>query len=165
MLVFIIGPSGAGKSFLLDRVKPLLPGVAFVDLDTEEDKAIKDMEASQIRGWDGRWERGTEILRRLEVKANVGNPVVVDVGAGSLQTDAAFRYFRDRLANIILVTADKQVLCKRRDRTLDDLLLNEFTEHHIDLHASIEQVIDNSSEDYREAQERLLNQIASLLGR
>lgn len=127
MLLFILGPSGAGKTLLLSRVRPLLSDVTFIDLDKEEEKALLGMDQSQHRGWEGRWERGLELLHRLEHNVN---DFVVDVGAGSLQTEAAFRYFSDHLEKVILVTADQDVLCKRRSRSLKNLLQNEFTGAH-----------------------------------
>ena len=161
MTIFIIGPSGAGKSLLLERISPQLHDAIVVDLDVEENEATSKLKPHELGGWDGRWRRNMEILERIECQSEK-KPILVDVGAGSLQTEAAFRYFNDRLANIILITAEKDVLCARRSRTMDDLISNEFTVRHNDLYRAISRAVDNDSEDTSQAQEALLAHISAI---
>src|SRR5512145_1890572 len=97
MLAFVIGPSGVGKSTLLRRL-------AFESFDLD-DTDRKSGKGDWGVGWeDRRWERDAERLAVLATMVE-SRDVVVDVGAGSIQTAAGRSYFGAQSANTVAVMA------------------------------------------------------------
>ena len=163
MLIFLVGPSGAGKSFLLDKIKAEFNDARIVDLDVEENEAISEFKRNEINnfmGWEGRWERSLAVLNKIEVDSgNEGKLFLVDVGAGCLQTEAAFKYFADRREFLILINAKDETLCARRGRGASDLKEKEFTTRHYALYQQISRAVDNTAEESSKAQTELVAHI------
>ena len=104
MLISVVGPSRSGKSTLIAKVRPEFPTFIFLDLDAEEERAVTSISAKGENpgGWVGRWSRNLALLRKVDVGPR---HVLVDVGAGSLQTKEGRRFFIDRRSQTIAVVA------------------------------------------------------------
>jgi hypothetical protein len=112
MLISVVGPSRGGESTLLAAVVPELQNITLLDLDAEENRAVATMRAAGVDpdGWEARWSRNLVSLRAAEAALTC---VVVDVGAGSLQTEEGRRFFIERGARAIAVVAPWELVLSR----------------------------------------------------
>jgi hypothetical protein len=96
-MIFVVGPSNGGKSTLVRGVVPEFPTLRVLDLDAEDDRSVALIRArgGDLGGWEGRWRRNVECLRLAESTPTIID-LVVDVGAGSLQTAEGRRFFVER---------------------------------------------------------------------
>jgi shikimate kinase len=142
MITFLIGPSHAGKSTLSRAIADQFPGIAFVDLDLKINEVEAQLPVHPVDGWPGRWKRCIAIFDNVE--RNHAH-VVMDVGAGSLQTLEAFDYFVRHLDQLILISAPFEAILARHDgRDPRELLSAEFSASHNALHTRISRAIDTS---------------------
>jgi shikimate kinase len=106
VLAFVIGPSGVGKSTLLHRLEFEVFDLDAVDRESGEEE--------WGTGWEERrWERDANRLALLATTVE-SRPVVVDVGAGSLQTAAGRAYFGARSEKTVAVMAPWDAVFPRR---------------------------------------------------
>jgi shikimate kinase len=125
MVVFLVGPSGAGKSTLLKLAAASLPNLRIYDLDV-----IDRVQGTEEwgTGWEERrWLRDTA---RLGEVSETDDLVVVDVGAGSLQTVAGRTYFRQQATQCIAILAPPEVVHRRKHsmRNLCELKATEYSQ-------------------------------------
>lgn len=128
MLIFVVGPSRGGKSTLIARVRPEFAKFILLDLDVEEERAVSSIRATgeDPGGWDGRWSRNLALLREVDVGAG---HVLVDVGAGSLQTKEGRRFFIDRRSRTIAIVAPWEVvLARHQGRNADEFRRTEYSD-------------------------------------
>jgi len=114
MMVFVIGPSRSGKTTLMARVLPEFPNTEVLDLDAEEIRRVGPGRSgmAQTGGWEGRWRRNEALLIAAEQRPRETD-VVVDVGAGSLQTSEGRRFFIERGIRSIAIVAPWNVVLQR----------------------------------------------------
>jgi shikimate kinase len=108
MTIFVIGPSRAGKSTLIRAVLPEFPSLRLLDLDAEE--------TSCVGGWEDRWRRDSQRIRTAEAEPG---DVIIDVGAGSLETAEGRQFVAERGLSTVAVLAPWEVVFLRhpgRDR-------------------------------------------------
>ena len=145
MSVFLIGPSRAGKTTLSKKAVGQFVDVGLVNLDDEVNKVerqLREQGVTDLGAWQGRWHRSLTIFEKAYSKQKI----IFDVGAGSLQTDAAFQYFRERLRNVILITASFQTILGRHPgRDHNELRQTEFDARHLSLYRKITKIIDTSA--------------------
>jgi shikimate kinase len=129
-MIFVVGPSGGGKTTLLNAILPEFPVLELLDLDAEEIHCVKLILArgDDPRGWEGRWRRNLECLLKAEARPDVD--VIVDVGAGSLETADGRRFFVERWRSTIAVVAPWPVVYERRHlgRTPEEFQRIEYSE-------------------------------------
>jgi shikimate kinase len=156
MITFLIGPSRAGKSTLSNQIADQFPNIIFMNLDDEVKKIedrLRNSGVNNLGGWPGRWERSLVIFNEADRE---GKDVVVDVGAGSLQTPMAFQYFDGHLGDLILITAPfATILARHPGRNEDELRRTEFSSPHILLHTKIVRAVDTSTLSEKQASEIL----------
>jgi shikimate kinase len=149
MITFLIGPSRAGKSTLSRAISAQFPEIAFIDLDLRVNEMETQLATPPNDGWPGRWNRSIAIFDEAEQNHK---DVVMDVGAGSLQTPEAFEYFGRCLSNLILISAPfDAILARHPNRKPEELLGTEFSQLHNALHARIARRIDTSELSQEEA--------------
>jgi shikimate kinase len=141
MLTFVVGPSRAGKSTLVKKTAGRFPSTAFVNLD-HEIAQLGDQETAGLGGWEGRWQQSRAIFDRTGTDAK---DVVIDVGAGSLQTPKAFHYFGQHVSDIILIWAPfEAILSRHPGRDPEDLRRLEFSDAHKTLYDAIDRRINTA---------------------
>jgi len=127
MMIFVVGPSRVGKTTLIGKVLDGFPGVRVLDLDDEENRSARLISANggNPGGWEERWLRNIESIRREEA---VGDDLIVDVGAGSLQTVEGRQFFIDRRDSTIAVVAPCEVVYRRHgDRNREEFTRTEYS--------------------------------------
>lgn len=162
MLILVVGPSRSGKSTLLWAVLPEFSTLTLLDLDAEENRATARRAAigEELGGWDARWKRNRLLLEAAEVAP--GN-VIVDVGAGSLQTEDGRRFFVERGAQAIAVIAPYEAVLERHcGRDPEEFRRTEYSDErqrvynaaktHVDTNCGLESAI----EEFRGAIRRLI---------
>jgi hypothetical protein len=94
MMIFVVGPSRGGKTTLVSAVLPQFPTLRLLDLDAEEERCVSFIRSKggQPGGWEDRWRRNKECLRLADVSPP-DTDLIVDVGAGSLETAEGRRFF------------------------------------------------------------------------
>jgi shikimate kinase len=156
MFIFLIGPSRAGKTTLSKKVAGQFPDVGLVNLDDEVNKAerqLREQGVTDLGAWQGRWERSLASFRNADSNQKL---VIFDVGAGSLQTDAAFQYFGQRLSSVVLVTASFETILRRHPgRDPNELRQTEFDARHLSLYGKITKIIDTSALPEKQCTEAL----------
>ena len=139
-----------------------------IDLDNEENSAVKKLQARGCNpgGWEGRWSRCRFRLDSLERKYQASSRLFfVDVGAGCLQTQAAFQYFSVRSRTTILVTAPFETILQRhKGRGTEELRRTEFSDCHMSLYEKLSSV-DTSLLSPEEAVERVVFHIEGLVAK
>jgi hypothetical protein len=105
-MAFVVGPSRGGKTTLLNRVLPAFPTAELLDLDAEGNRSVglPLSGGAETGGWEGRWRRDETRLRDAANRSGAAH-ILVDVGAGSLQTPEGRQYFIDRGPHTIAVVA------------------------------------------------------------
>jgi len=171
MLIFLVGPSRAGKSALI-RTLAARRSVKIADLDAfENDKRSNQ----KIGGWEGRWQRGLELLNALETNDRPDVLTLVDVGAGSLQTKEGLEYFCRRAMRSILVWAPFEVLRERHvGRNPDELRQTEFSAGHQILYGVLREAgnivpafgrdVSDSANELERLLDKIALEVASTLG-
>ena len=155
MLISLVGPSRAGKTTLLDMVRPELPNVEVLSLDEAERNALAAITAAdeRIGGWEQRWERSQTLLQEADRALDL---VVVDVGAGSLETPAARQFFIDRRARAIAILPPFEVLQTRHPgRDTDELRRTEYSPERSAVYDAAAHRVD-SSRDLQSSADDLL---------
>ncbi len=111
-MIVLVGPSRGGKTALLTALLPEFPGLRVLDLDEDENRRVPLVVAAggDPGGWSGRWRRNLEALQAAESGSGT---VVVDVGAGSLQTEEGRRFFVARSSSMIAVSAPWETVLRR----------------------------------------------------
>ncbi len=131
MTIFVIGPSRVGKTALLRAVLPEFPTLRLLELDADERLRVAAIRTSggDPGGWEARWHRNLECIRVAE---SSGGCSIVDVGAGSLQTDAATRFFVEHGSSAIAVFAPWEVVFQRyRNRDADEFRQTEYSDERL----------------------------------
>jgi shikimate kinase len=149
MLAFVIGPSGVGKSTLLGRLS-----FEVFDLDDVDRKCG---EVDWHVGWKNRrWERDAERLAVLATTVE-SRDVVVDVGAGSLETAPGRSYFGAQSANTVAVMAPWQVVFPRRvtrpHRTPEEFRATEYSPERWAVYAAARFTVEASNGEEEAAAE------------
>ena len=143
MMVFVVGPSRGGKTTLIARVLPEFPNAEVLDLDAEESERFGPG-SSGTGGWEGRWQRNVDLLLAAEERAQVTN-VLVNVGAGSLQTSKGRRYFIDRgLQSIAVVAPWTVVLSRHPGRDPGEFRSTEYSEERQAVYRAARHQVDSS---------------------
>jgi shikimate kinase len=147
-VIFVVGPSRGGKTTLLRAVLPEFPHLRLIDLDAEERRRVPIIQANggDPGGWEGRWQRNRECLRAAETCAAASN-VIVDVGAGSLQTPAACSFFAARGHSTIAVVASwPVVLARHGDRGVQEFRDTEYSEDRESVYRAARFQVDSSTD-------------------
>ena len=143
MMVFVAGPSRGGKTTLIARVLPELSNAEVLDLDAAERKRFGPG-SSGTGGWEGRWRRNKALLIAAEQRSQVTN-VIVDVGAGSLQTSEGRCYFIDRGLESIAVVAPWEVVLQRHPgRDPGEFRSTEYSEERMAVYRAARHQVDSS---------------------
>lgn len=145
MIIYVVGPSRAGKSTLIGLIRDRFKKVSFVDLDYENNIAVEALRdtGTPDSGWEGRWSRDQATIQKIEEE---GKDAVVDVGAGSLQTETARQYFTNHLNDLILVTASwDAMLARHPGRSPEEFKQTEFSSGHEELYGKILKRVDTTS--------------------
>jgi shikimate kinase len=171
-VIVIVGPSRGGKTTLLKGVLDDFPNLALVDLDAEEIRAVASILASggDPDGWEARWQRNREALARAEARHGTNN-IIVDVGAGSLQTREGRAFFLGHGSSAIAVIAPFEVvLARHRGRDPQEFRQTEYSPEREAVYCAARYRIDSSQPveaslgDLRVALSKLLSEHASVSG-
>ena len=162
MMIFVVGPSRAGKTTLIERVLSEFAEVRLLDLDAEEIRSVNLIRArgGDPGGWEERWHRNLESIGREQA---VGGDLIVDVGAGSLQTEEGRSFFIARRDAMIAVTAPWQLVHRRHPgRDAVEFRQTEYSANREQVYrfAAIKvltaSAIDQSAKKFRRALRKLL---------
>lgn len=161
MLVFVVGPSGVGKTTLLAKAKAALP-VDILDLDAEDGKRGG---VEWAEGWEGRrWLRDRERLATAEEQAK-SRTIIVDVGAGSLQTSDGRSYFQAHRDRTIAVVAPWETVLHRRRPGWDpdEFRATEYSQERVAVYEGARLSVDAGSKGEQEAASDLICAVRTLL--
>jgi shikimate kinase len=163
MIIFVVGPSSAGKTTLVNCGLPEFSTLRVLDLDAEENRHVPLILArgENPGGWEGRWCRNLECLRRTEAS---GVDTIVDVGAGSLQTADGRRFFVERGRFAIGVVAPWEVILRRHPgRNPEEFRQTEYSPEREEVYRAARFQVDSSIgtdesvRQFRKALQELLN--------
>jgi shikimate kinase len=115
---FIVGPSGVGKSTLLGLLAERFPQVQTTELDQVIRQHYPEEYARASEDWDLFWEVSKKSLDAIIPEA-AKTHMVIDIGAGTLQTLAAAEYLRQQLTVLIYDTPEN-TLAKNQARPRSD---------------------------------------------
>ena len=150
------------KDNLIGRVLGEFSELRLLDLDAEDGRSVKLIQAAggDPDGWVGRWCRDVECIRREE---SIGGDLIVDVGAGSLQTREGQCFFIARREAMIAVTAPWQVVLARHPgRNAEEFQQTEYSADRKEVYRSAAVCvpstsgIDKSAKKFRQALRKLL---------
>jgi shikimate kinase len=166
MMIFVVGPSRGGKTTLVSAVLPQFPTLRLLDLDAEEERCVSFIRSKggQPGGWEDRWRRNKECLRLADVSPP-DTDLIVDVGAGSLETAEGRRFFIARGQSAIAVVALWPLVYSRHDpkRGQQEFRQTEYSDERRKVYRAARfqvdssDAIDESVEKFREAIQRSLN--------
>lgn len=145
-MIAVVGPSRGGKTTLLKRVLADFSHFILIDLDAEDNHAVDAILASggNPGGWEARWERNREAIARAEASCGTAN-IIVDVGAGSLQTSEGRSFFSEHGESAIAVVAPFEVILARHgNRDPVEFRLTEYSPEREAVYASARYQIDSS---------------------
>lgn len=140
-MIFVVGPSRGGKTTLPRAALPEFPSFRLLDLDEDETRRVNLLvaEGKDSGGWDSRWERNLEAL------SEAAPGTVVDVGAGSLQTEQGRAFLVDRGRSAIAVVASWEVVHSRHPgRSAVEFQNTEYSIHRQRVYDAARFRIDSS---------------------
>jgi len=162
MMVFVVGPSRGGKTTLIGLALPEFPNAEVLDLDAEERERFGPG-SSGTGGWEGRWQRNAVLLTAAERRSRETD-VIVDVGAGSLQTPEGRRYFIRRGPQSIAVVAPWSVVLSRHSgRDPGEFRGTEYSEERLAVYRAARHQVD-SSPAVQESEMMFRDALRALLG-
>jgi shikimate kinase len=172
MIVLVIGPSGVGKSTLVGLVKVLFTDFEFCHLDDEAaDYAHRnglishpDVQMIVAFGWERFLEIGKESLN--ELAASTSRHLVVDVGAGFLQTNAFIPLLQQFPS--ICISGSKEAahqrcsLRKNERRDFAEYCSIEFSKSRLTMYGLCHHTIDTTHLTEEQSAEKLSRILHSL---
>lgn len=157
-VLLVIGPSGVGKTSCARRLSQRKPGRTFVDLDAEIAREGNARDAGEVFcrvGPHAFFEIGRSIVDRLDA-ASGGSLVLVAVGAGSLEAQAARAWLAS--SPTILVWAPPAEVLPRNPlgpkRSLSNFTAQEYGAHRQVIYQRSRFRVDVSGLDEEAAQAR-----------
>jgi shikimate kinase len=90
---FLIGPSGVGKTTLTTELIKRLEKVQVAELDMEVKRKYPKEYCSASEDWERFWDCSISCIQDLQAQTGADSYLVVDVGAGSLQSVRAKDFF------------------------------------------------------------------------
>lgn len=161
MLLFVVGPSGVGTTTFLAKARSAL-SIEILDLDAEDNKSGA---VEWGEGWESRrWARDVRRLARAEEQAK-SSDVVVDVGAGSLQTPDGRSYFQTHGNRSIAVLAPWEIVLPRSHPGRDpaEFKATEYSPERLAVYSCAKLSVDAGSKSEDEAALDFIRCIQALL--
>jgi hypothetical protein len=139
----------------VSKVLPEFATLRLLDLDAEE--------LGRSGGWGDRWRRNLECLRLAEASAS-GVDLIVDVGAGSLQTAEGRDFFVERGQFAIAVVAPWAVIHSRHPgRDPEEFRRTEYSDEREKVYRAAKLQVDSSC-GIEESARKFRAAIQALLG-
>lgn len=138
----MVGPSRGGKNIAC--ALPELPNAEVLDLDAEGADKFGPGSSGE-GGWEGRWQRNAALLIAAEQRSRETD-LLVDVGAGSLQTSQGRRFFIERGPHSIAVVATWDVVLSRHPpgRDPQEFRNTEYSEERQAVYRAAGHQVDSS---------------------
>jgi hypothetical protein len=117
MIIYLLGPSGVGKSNAAQLLRSDQPELDVVDLDAE------------FTGHEFDWDVIEPRVAQLHQQPVDGQPVVVDVGAGTQTLSSFSAFLQGNRARVIVVTASPDQVVLRQpipERDLREFIATEY---------------------------------------
>jgi shikimate kinase len=97
MLIYVIGPSGVGKTTIIREAQEKLPAIVSVDVDSYIKSKDSALYSNPGDRWSDFWAMSLNCFEEYAERFGSSKELcVLDVGAGSLQTDGALTFFFDK---------------------------------------------------------------------
>lgn len=146
--LFVIGPSGVGKSTLTNELSVRLESVLAVDLDSEIKRRYPSEFARAHHDWERFWDLSISCIEDLKAQGN-HEFLVIDVGAGSLQSRRAPEFFRSQKTVLIYDTPEntlKKVQGRQGNawvgRSVADFIGTEYSSARRSIYNGVSHVIN-----------------------
>ncbi|MDG4548809.1 MAG: AAA family ATPase [Candidatus Contendobacter sp.] len=168
--IFLIGPSGVGKTKLAQKVLQFSDNVKVVDLDNEIKKAFPTIYFMAYQNWERFWEASIRCIQENQTD-NERQFLIVDVGAGSLQSRRAPEFFKNQKTVLVFDTPENTLrkIQTRPDshwvgRSVADFTAVEYSPNRRMIYAVASHRIDVGTCSLREAAMNLLDFLKKLNG-
>ncbi len=103
--IFLIGPSGVGKTKLTQKLLQFSDDVRVVELDKEIKKKFPAIYSMPDQDWEKFWDASMSCIQDNQT-GNERQFLVIDVGAGSLQSKRASNFFRNKKTVLVFDTPE-----------------------------------------------------------
>lgn len=113
MVLFVIGPSGVGKTTLIKRSQEKLPAIIHVNVDDYIKIEYPELYHNAGNRWPEFWSKTLECFETNEREHGSSSSLcLLDVGAGSLQTQAALEYFSQGKNTLLIEDKPENIFCR-----------------------------------------------------
>jgi guanylate kinase len=156
-IIFVVGPSRAGKSTLSNKMSSSdkrflhknLDEIMRLDIGVER----ADQLPSVLNGWGPFWEKAKDTIDHLESEFSDSEKIILlDIGAGGLQTQEGRRFFVDHADQLVCVWTSPEALLRRHPgRGSENLLHTEFSSERKQVYDAAKFRIDTTNNTVEEA--------------
>jgi dephospho-CoA kinase len=151
---YLVGPTASGKSTLAEALAKEDQSIYHLRLDTMVRTLDPRSILSPIYGW-GRFHRASIALITLAESHHKDHDaaILIDIGAGSLQTEAFYDFLAPRKQSLIYISAPPETVHQRAKlargsiwatKSIDEFKASEYSPQRMRIYSLASHVVDNS---------------------